>query len=375
MHMHLDARQTAVAGFVGLANQGPTDEPVLLTKWNEFVHTFGGFHPGTLLPHCVHGWFTNGGGSCFVVRVPDQDGGMPGPYDFVGSRKAGLGALESIEAVTIVAAPDAVGLGNASEYGREGKLHVDFALIVHCESMGNRLAILDPPPGMNAPHILEWRNEVARFDSSYAALYYPWIRVMDPEARRSVLVPPSGHVAGSWARSDRERGVWAAPAKLPLRGVLDVAEGLGHREGEELHRAGINSIRAMPEGIRAWSAQTLSSDSTRAEVATARLSSSVISLVRGATSWASLEPGGPRTWDRVQGDVEAVLQNAWRQGAFVGETAAEAFYVRCNDEVNVPELTAAGRIRVEFGFAPRLPGEFIRMMVEQPAGSWAIYGD
>jgi hypothetical protein len=372
----LEAGQTAVAGLVGLAKQGPTDEPVMLTKWNEFVYTFGGFHSGFLLPHCVHGWFKNGGGSCFVVRVPDQDGGMPSPPDFVGSRKAGLRALESIDSVTIVAVPDAVALVDQTVYGLEGKLEVDLALIVHCEGMGNRMAILDPPPRMHAQQLLDWRKWVAGFDSSHAALYYPWVRVMDPDGVRPVSIPPSGHVAGSWARSDQERGVWAAPANLPLQGVVDIAEHMRHDEWDQLRRAGINVIRAMPgTGIRAWGAETLSSDPARADIATVRLSSSVGSLVCDVTSWAAFERSGPRTWDRVKRSVEAVLETAWRQGAFVGDTAGEAFYVQCDGEVNVPELVVAGRIRVEFGFARRVPGEFVRMMVEQPTRRWEIYGD
>jgi Phage tail sheath protein subtilisin-like domain/TIR domain len=372
----LDASQTAVGGFIGLTSEGPPDEPLLVSNWQQFIHLFGGFQPGCLLPHSVYGWFANGGGPCYVVRVSPPHDERPTVVDFVDT-DGGLAALESVEEVTIVAAPDVAGL--ADDRGHPLLQHAELALIDHCERMGNRLAILDPPPGLNPYEIVEWRRNVAEFDTMHAALYYPWVKVFDPDTDRMIWIPPSGHVAGSWAGSDREKGVWAAPANRPLAGVLDVAGRLPNREWDLLRDKGegINVIRALPTaGIRAWGARTLSSSRPQfADISTVRLTLSLISLIRGATSWAAFERSTPRVWERLQRGVEAVLQNAWRQGAMVGETASEAFVVRCDEDVNPLELAAEGRIRVEFGFAPKVPGEFVRMRVEQPSGHHAIYLD
>jgi hypothetical protein len=369
----LDASRTAVGGFIGLTPKGPPGEPLLVSNWQQFVHQFGGFQPGRLLPHSVYGWFANGGGACYVVRVSPRHEERPTAVDFVEA-DGGLPALESVEEVTIVAAPDVAGLPD--DRGHPLLKGAELALISHCERMHNRLAILDPPPDLNPYQIVEWRKNVAEFDTMYAALYYPWISVFDPDTGRVISIPPSGHVAGSWAGSDREKGVWMAPANRPLAGALNVAGRLPSSELDLLRREGINVIRALPTGIRAWGACTLSSDRQFrqfTDISTVRLTLSLISLIRGATSWAAFERSTPRVWERLQRGVEAVLQNAWRQGAVVGETGSEAFVVRCDEEVNVPELAAEGRIRVEFGFAPKVPGEFVRVRVEQPSGDYAIY--
>lgn len=368
----LDASQTAVGGFIGLTSQGPPGEPLLVSNWQQFVHTFGDFKSGCLLPHSVYGWFTNGGGPCYVVRVAPQHEKRPTVVDFVES-DGGLAALESVQEITIVAAPDIAGLPD--DPGHPLLMAGEQALVAHCEGMGNRLAILDPPPGLGPYQIVEWRRNVARFDTKHAALYYPWIKVFDPDTGHMIWIPPSGHVAGSWAGTDREKGVWAAPANRPLAGVLVLAGRLTSAEWDLLQRGGkgINAIQALPNGIRVWGARTLSSERQFADISTVRLMLSLISLIRGATSWAAFERSTPRIWERLQRGVEAVLQNAWRQGAMAGETASEAFFVRCDEEVNVQELAASGRIRVELGIAPKVPGEFVRMSVEQPSGHHAIY--
>jgi hypothetical protein len=370
-----DLHRTAVAGFVGLAASGPKDEPTLVTSWRQFQGVYGGHEPALLLAHGVHGWFANGGGECYVVRVGDDEG-LVAEEDFVGSAGSGLAGLEGVDAVTIVAAPDIVGLYGRGLYRREQVLALQYALLAHCELMFNRLAILDPLPGLDAEEVLEFIREVARWDSLAAAFYYPWVKVPDPVSGRPVSVPPSGHIAGTWARNDTERAVWAAPANLPLEGVLDLERSITSQESFVLQGARVNVIRGMPgQGIRAWGAGTLSSEPKFGEVATKRVISSLGTFIRGVTSWAAFEPSSARTWNRLQSGVEIVLESLWRQGAFAGEIPAEAFYARCDEEVNVPELVAVGRIRVEFGFALKSPGDFVRMTVEQPSGDLTLYLD
>lgn len=369
-----EQQRTALAGFAGLAPTGPTDQAALITKWSQFERTFGGFHPRCRLAHSVQGWFANGGEECFVVRVGDQDGAVD-PNDIIGTGSRGLAGLERAEGITLVAVPDIVGLYSRGVFGLEEVRSLQLALIAHCELAGNRLAILDPLPELTAQQACEWAR-AAGWDSRAAALYYPWIRVLDPAAERFASIPPSGHVAGTWARNDKERGVWVAPANLSLRGVVDVQQQVTNEESLALERAGINSIRSRGgRGIRVWGARTLSAQPSGTDIATVRLVGSLGAFMGEVTSWAAFESSNPRTWNRLRSGVEAVLESLWRKGAFVGEAADEAFYVTCDEELNVPELVAAGRIRVEFGFAAKAPGDFIRIAVEQPSGDVTVYAE
>jgi hypothetical protein len=369
-----DEQRTAVAGFVGLASTGPVDEPVRLTRWPQFRHIFGDIQPGLFLAHAVYGWFENGGEECFVVRV--GDGERASNADFAGDaeERTGLAGLERAE-ISIVAAPDIVGLHERGVYGWDEVRDAQAALVAHAER-SSRLAVLDTLPGLGPREAVEWVREVAGWDSLAAAVYYPWLSVFDPGASRHIFVPPSGHVAGTWARNDKERGVWAAPANLPLLGALDLQQHVTDDERRVLEGARINVIVARGgQGIRVWGARTLSSSPAYAEIATARTVSAIGDFVRRVTSWAAFERSDVRTWNRLQTGVEVGLDALWRKGAFAGETAAQAFYVRADAEVNVPELAAAGRIGVEFGFALSIPREFVRMSVEQPSGDVALYGD
>jgi hypothetical protein len=370
-----DQRRTAVAGFVGLSAKGPTDVPVLLTKWPEFEYTFGDFSPGLFLAHSVHGWFINGGGPCFVARVGDDQGNAD-IYDYRGEESSGIIGLERVDEVTIVAAPDIVGLYGRGMYGLEQVRELQLTLISHCEQMGNRMAVLDPPPDLIPRQVNEWANS-RDWDTKVAALYYPWLRVPDPAGTPPfVNVPPSGHIAGMWARNDEESGVWAAPANQVLRGALALQYGVTNEESFVLQRANVNAIRPVGgQGIRVWGSRTLSSDPAYADIANVRMIWTVGTFVRDVSSWAAFERSNQWTWNRLRSSVEAALEALWRRTAFAGRTAAEAFFVNCDGEVNVPELAAAGRTRVEFGFALKFPGEFTRMAVEQPSGDIQLFAD
>lgn len=361
--------KTAVAAFVGLAERGPIAQPMLVTRWAQYERTFGGHTEGWFLAPAVYGWFLNGGRDCWIVRVGDD--AAPAPPEVLRDRTdAALLALESIEEVTIVAAPDAVGLYQTGRYDLEQLRDSQLKLICHCERMANRVALLDPPRGLTPEQIAEWRT-LLEYDSWRAALYYPWVQdVVCP----SGFVPPSGHVAGMWAGADVGDGVWAAPANRPLKGVLGVESVVRRDKCELLNSKGINVLLAIPgRGIVAWGARTLSDDPRFCDLATVRLMGSVTALVRRATSWAAFERSNKATWRRLAGTLEATLQTLWQQGAFVGESQSDAFFVKCDDEVNPAELAASGRIQAEFGFAPKISGSFVWMMIEQPTGDWAVY--
>ena len=185
------------------------------------------------------------------------------PDDYVGNSadRTGFAGLEAVDEVTMLAVPDLMAVYEQGMIDLEGLQAVQLAMIAHCELMGDRVAILDAPPGLNAQQVKEWRVDKAGYDSKYATLYWPWIKVFDPLSGQAKFVPPSGPRAGIWARNDDTRGVHKAPANEVVRGAISLALNLTKAEHDQLNPNGINCIRAFPgRGIRVWGARTISSD-------------------------------------------------------------------------------------------------------------------
>ncbi|MFI8088183.1 phage tail sheath family protein [Streptomyces sp. NPDC086080] len=485
---------TAVAAFVGFAGKGPFHAPTLVTGWDQYVQLFGGFTEGTYLAHAVYGYFANGGGAAYVVRiggaaedasapaagtgrpreggkavrpvelggfliaarpgvtgvsveVADADGETPpedrfkvlvrrgdqvvetyeastrknvkgylvtqaraselievteqrgagvtkpaaqtvaipdalgapsangsgepariDPAEYVGDAAArtGFGGLETIDEITMVAVPDLMGAYQRGDIDAEGVRTVQLAVVSHCEQMGDRVAVLDAPPGMSAQQVRTWRNDEAGYDSRYATLYYPWVRVFDPALGRNTTVPPSGHVAGVWARSDAERGVHKAPANEVIRGAVDLELRLSKGEQDLLNPIGVNCIRAFPgRGIRIWGARTLSSDPAWRYLNVRRLFNYLEESILLGTQWVVFEPNDDRLWSSIRRNVTAFLQEEWRRGALFGRTAAEAFYVKCDRDNNPQESIDQGRVVCEIGVAPVKPAEFVVFRLAQ----------
>jgi hypothetical protein len=360
-----DRAQTAVAAFVGLADSGPVNKATLVSDWKQYRYTFGDPKQGCFLAHAVRGWFVNGGGECWVVRV-----GAEGPTFSTPDLLDGLLSLEEVESVTILAGPDLVG----GHTDLRGQVEAQAAMIAHCEHMGDRLAILDLPQ-LNVPDVIEFVKRVARWDSMHAVLYYPWVRVMDPTSGLMISVPPSGHVAGCWARNDRERGVWNAPANLAPAGALDVSEVLTQSEISFLQPAGINVIRPTNPGLRVWGSWTTTQSSRYRDIGAIRLICALERFIIKATSWAAFQPSNVRTWHRLETNVRVILESLWKQGAFAGGSTEEAFYVTCDENVNPLEVSEAGKIRIEFGFRHASLADFVHIMVEQPTGSSTLFAE
>jgi hypothetical protein len=353
-----DQAQTAEAGFVGLAESGPVNKATLLSDWKQYRNTFGDPHPECFLAHAVRGWFQNGGGNCWVVRVGE------GATISTPDLRDGLRSLEAVESVTILAGPDFV-----------GEVEAQNAMIAHCELMGDRLAILDLPQ-LSVPNVIEFVKDVGRWDSLYAVLYYPWVKVMDPTSGLFISVPPSGHVAGCWARNDRERGVWNAPANLVPAGVVDVSEVLTQYEiSYYLQPEGINVIRPTNRGLGVWGSRTTARSSRYRDIGAVRLISALQRFIVKATSWAAFQPSNVRTWHRLETNVRVILESLWKKGAFAGGSAEEAFYVTCDADVNPRELSEAGKIRIEFGIRHGSLADFVRMWVEQPTGDSVLLAE
>jgi phage tail sheath protein FI len=384
----IEAVGTNTVGFLGESMMGPANQPVLVTNWSQFVKTFGDFTQSTHMAHAVYGFFNNGGSRCFVVNVgapasldiepaaaapapaggekkegekapakkateaPNRDALFIGKDNGPGAR-TGLKCFEEIDEISLVAAPGVISPA------------VQDAILTHCEVRKDRFAILDSPEAIQGGV-----DKLARpRDSKYGAYYFPWIQVYDPE-RGNVFVPPSGHVAGVYARTDNERGVHKAPANEIVRGALGLKYTISKGEQDILNPKGINCIRMMQGGgIRIWGARTLSSDPSWRYINVRRLFIMVETSIERATQWVVFEPNDHRLWKRVTRTISAFLTLVWRQGALFGETPEKAFYVKCDEETNPPETIDVGQLIVEIGLCPVKPAEFVIFRIGQmPAG-------
>ena len=237
--------------------------------------------------------------------------------------------------------------------------------------MKYRFAILDSPPGMSPQEIADWRKNKAGYDSKFGALYYPWIRIPSPFGADAgnLAIPPSGHMAGIYARTDTQRGVHKAPANEVVMGAVGVELNVTKGEQDGLNPIGINCLRAFPgRGLRVWGARTLSSDPSWRYINVRRLFNFVEASIEGGTQWVVFEPNDQDLWARVRRDVSAFLRNVWRGGALFGATPEEAFYVKCDEELNPIEVRDAGQLIIEVGLAPVKPAEFVIFRISQWTG-------
>lgn len=284
------------------------------------------------------------------------------PDLFRGSAEArtGLAGLEAVDDVTMVACPDIVAAYQWGAATAQDVKAVQLAILNHCEIMKDRFAILDSPSGLNAQGVLKWRMESMNFDSKYGALYYPWVRV------DGKLIPPSGHIAGTYARVDSERGIHKAPANEQLRGVVELERVISRNEQDHLNPVGINCIRTFPgRGILIWGARTLSSDAQWRYINVRRLFSNIEESILQGTQWIVFEPNDDTLWRQIRRDTTAYLTTQWRAGALFGVTADQAFYVKCDAETNPKELRDLGYCVIEVGLAPVKPAEFVVFRVSQ----------
>ncbi|WP_068398327.1 phage tail sheath family protein [Kribbia dieselivorans] len=301
-----------------------------------------------------------------------------GVDDYVGdvAQRTGFSGLEAIDEVTMVAVPDLVAALEQGAIDLEQFKAVQLAVIAHCEMMGDRMAILDPPPGLNPQKILDWRVNGAGFDSKYATLYWPYVKVMDPATGMAQHVPPSGHMAGIWARNDDTRGVHKAPANEVVRGAISLETQITRAEHDLLNPVGVNCIRAFPgRGVRVWGARTLSSDPAWRYINVRRLFNYLEESILDGTQWVVFEPNDPQLWARIRRTISAFLVNEWRKGALFGATPDDAYFVKCDEETNPAEGIDAGQVVCQIGVAPVKPAEFVVFQLSQFSGGLSLVAE
>ncbi|MCM1305661.1 MAG: phage tail sheath subtilisin-like domain-containing protein, partial [Butyrivibrio sp.] len=241
---------------------------------------------------------------------------------------------------------------------------VQSALVSHCENMGNRFAILDMPlEYKEVSDLQEFRENV---DTSYAAMYHPWLQCYDSLARRNTYLPPSGAMAGIYGRTDNTRGVHKAPANETVRNCTGLSVNYNDAEQGKLNPKGINLIRALPgQGIRVWGARTCSSDGNWKYVNVRRLFIFIEESIRSNTNWAVFEPNDEMLWSRVEGTIRVFLTTQWRNGALAGSTADEAFFINIGKSTMTEDDILNGRLICVIGVAPVRPAEFVIFRITQ----------
>jgi len=335
----------------------------------DLLRTLLGYQPG-LETELLNPLSTDVDRSIDIVLVGGNDGERPpGPGDsgYEGSddpnttTKTGLKAFEDIDEISIVAAP-------GSTFGYQGSYQNDASTIIslmiaHAELMRYRIAVLDSGDGQSVADIRAMR---ARFDSEYAALYYPWVTILDPVTRKEINLPPSGFVAGIYARNDINRAVYKAPANEVVNLALTFERVLNKAQQDVLNPLGINCFRFFEDrGYRLWGARTISSDPEWKYVNMRRYFAYLEHSIDKGTQWAVFEPNGELLWANLKRTVSDFLLNEFQNGALLGDKPEQAYFVRCDRSTMTQNDLDNGRVIVLVGVAALTPAEFVIFRIGQ----------
>ena len=380
----IQAVGTSVAAFIGVAPDAAArvGEAVRIEDWSTFARIFVRDKVATTnLANAVHGFLTNGGATCYVVNLGAN-----------ANWAQALLEIERIDEVAIIAAP---GYTDAITHD---------ALLTHCERLRDRVAVLDAPAQVAS---IESLTQVALVEApkkkdqpkdgadaaaagaagakdkkgarsrvspgGFGALYYPWIVAKDPIKGEVVETPPSGHIAGIYARTDATRGVHKAPANEVIRGAVGVTYRVTREEQGTLNPAGVNCIRYFGNsGVRVWGARTLDEASSEYRyVPVRRFVCMVSESLEEALQWVVFETNHEPLWKAIRRDISSFLTLLWRQGMLQGETPEQAFFVKCDAETNPEDVIAAGQVVTTIGLSVVKPAEFVVIRISQQAGAEA----
>ena len=372
---------TGIPGFVGFADAASYDEKGVVTwgkpAFNQAVelhrkddfegkfrsHQFAadsGSERLSYLADAVNGFFLNGGARCYVVFADWQ-------ANLETALSKAIDVLGPLNDIDLIAIPDAMAVRLPDGKLDTGAItRLQKEMLKHCDEHRGRLAILDSLPGQTAKAVIQQRATLnaGLSEPVNGALYYPWVKISNDR-----LVPPCGHVAGVFARSDARVGVFKAPANEELLGVLDLELPVDNQAQSELNPQNINCLRATAgRGIRVWGARTISSDPNWRYVNVRRTVLTLQRWIDANMSWANFEPNTPRLWVRIKRELSSYLNALWQAGALAGQTPEQAFYIKCDAETNPSEVREAGQTVTEIGLAPSAPAEFIVVRVIHHTG-------
>lgn len=352
---------TSTAAFIGTKAAGGTDDPptpasevVLCTNFSEFKKAVGDFSKTdadlNLLAHAVYGFFRNGGTRCYVGRAAGKS---------LAEIQKVLAQFEAIDEIAIVAAP---GVTDAPTLN---------AIAAHCADLKDRFAVFDSTLEVEIATLAPGGKQLPKA-TDYAAFYFPWIQVYDPASDSLQYVPPSGHVAGVYARVDAQRGVHKAPANEAIVGAEGLKYAISRNQQGTLNGNGINCIRNLNGNIRIWGARSFGTAATNGEftyLSVRRLFNYMRESIDEGTQWTVFEPNSPELWARIRRTVTAFLTTVWRSGALYGNTPEQAFYVKCDEETNPKENRDRGVVVAEIGVAVVKPAEFVVFQLSHWSGA------
>lgn len=282
------------------------------------------------------------------------------PDVFMGSdsgpgKRTGIQAFLDNDNVSIMAVPGIV------------DPNVQLTLVAHCENLASRFAVLDMPMDLSkTDEIITHRNII---DSTYAAMYHPWLTVFDPLDKKNINIPPSGSVLGIYARSDNTKGVHKAPANEVVRGCTGLSVPFNKGEQDILNPKGVNLIRSFPgQGIRIWGARTTTSNPSWKYINVRRLFIFLEESIKANTSWVVFEPNDEKLWSRVKRTIDGFLRTTWREGALAGSSESEAFYCDIGRTTMSQDDIDNGRLICVIGVAPVKPAEFVIFRITQKTG-------
>jgi phage tail sheath protein FI len=292
-----------------------------------------------------------------LVLVDGSDGDPPTADHYAGDADelTGFTAFAAIEDISIVAAPGSTELEEGAS--------IRNRLIGHCHAMRYRVAVLDTPSGATVNEARDWRNQTS---STHAAIYYPWVLVDDPNGAGRLALPPSGFVAGVWARNDINRAVFKAPANEVVRSIVDLERRLTKGQQEVLNPEGVNCLRFFAgRGNLVWGARTMTDDPEWKYVSVRRYFAYLERSIERSTQWAVFEPNGDALWANVRRSIEDFLLNEWKSGALLGTEPKQAYFVRCDRSTMTQNDLDNGRLVCLIGVAVVKPAEFVIFRIGQ----------
>lgn len=302
-----------------------------------------------------------------IVLAGGNDGDRPGADEYEGTMddvtlaKTGLVAFQDIDEISIVAAPGST-FGYNAGYTDDASTILTL-LIAHAELMRYRIAVLDSGENQS---IVDVRALRAKLDSSYAALYYPWVTVLDPVTRVEINLPPSGFVTGIYARNDIQRAVYKAPANEVVSLAINFEKVLNKAQQDILNPLGINCFRSFEDrGLRLWGARTISSDPEWKYVNLRRYFAYLEHSIDKGTQWAVFEPNGELLWANVRRTVSDFLLNEFQNGALLGDKPEKAYFVRCDRSTMTQNDLDNGRLVCLVGVAALRPAEYVIFRIGQ----------
>jgi uncharacterized protein len=359
----------ATKRYIGkiLQADNPEDEnAVVYLKWDLSLATGNDVAANLMVTLAANSNKRLSDGNDGLLASPADLAGQDADPDDVTKKATGLAALGEIDDIAIVALPD----GGAYDNLPDCQGAAD-ALISHADKPSSyRIAVIDPPPRCSMTQI---RNFRGKFDSEYAALYHPWIEILDPTERpaqgappQRLPLPPSGFVTGIYARSDIARGVFKAPANEVVRGLTKFEININKPRQDVLNPEGINALRFFEgRGNRVWGARTMSSDPEWKYVNVRRLFIYLEHSIDKGTQWAVFEPNNERLWANIRSTIEDFLLVQWKQGALMGSKPEQAFFVRCDRTTMTQNDLDNGRLICLIGVAPTYPAEFVIFRIGQ----------